>query len=94
MAPIRICAWHQVPKPEPFFTHQWLREEGATPFLRAAQSSDLELMKLLLQYGADPNINTSVGVTPLMVAAGIAWVEGVTFEWSEQANRGNHSDAY
>ena len=69
------------------FTHQWLREEGATPFLRAAQSSDLELMKLLLQYGADPNINTSVGVTPLMVAAGIAWVEGVTFEWSEQANR-------
>lgn len=69
------------------FTHQWLREEGATPFLRAAQSSDVELMKLLLAYGADPNINTSVGVTPLMVAAGIAWVEGVTFEWSEQANR-------
>jgi len=69
------------------FTHQWLREEGATPFLRAAQSSDLELMKLLLAHGADPNINSSVGVTPLMVAAGIAWVEGVTFEWSEQANR-------
>ncbi len=69
------------------FTHQWLREEGATPFLRAAQSSDQELMKLLLAHGADPNINTSVGVTPLMVAAGIAWVEGVTFEWSEQANR-------
>jgi ankyrin repeat protein len=68
------------------FTHQWLREEGATPFLRAAQSSDLTLMKLLLEHGADPNINTSVGVTPLMVAAGIAWVEGVTFEWSEEAN--------
>jgi len=42
---------------------------------------------LALSYTADPNINTSVGVTPLMVAAGIAWVEGVTFEWSEQANR-------
>jgi ankyrin repeat protein len=69
------------------FTHQWLREEGATPFLRAAQSSDVELMKLLLEYGADPNINTLVGVTPLMVAAGIAWVEGVTFEWSEEANK-------
>lgn len=68
------------------FTHQWLREEGATPFLRAAQSSDLELMKLLLEYGADPNINSRVGVTPLMVAAGIGWVEGVTFEWSEEAN--------
>ena len=69
------------------FTHQLLREEGATPFLRAAQSSDLTLMKLLLDHGADPNINTAVGVTPLMVASGIAWVEGVTFEWSEEANR-------
>jgi ankyrin repeat protein len=69
------------------FTHQWLREEGATPFLRAAQSSDLELMNLLLEHGADPNINTLVGVTPLMVASGIGWVEGVTFEWSEEANR-------
>lgn len=69
------------------FTHQWLREEGATPFLRAAQSSDLELMNLLLEHGADPNINTAIGVTPLMVAAGIGWVQGVTFEWSEEANK-------
>jgi len=69
------------------FTHQWLREEGATPFLRAAQSSDIELMKLLVEHGADPNINTLVGVTPLMVAAGIGWVEGVTYEWSEDANK-------
>lgn len=68
------------------FTHQWLDEAGATPFLRAAQSSDLELMQLLLEYGADPQINTLVGVTPLMVASGIAWVEGVTYEWSEEAN--------
>lgn len=69
------------------FTNQWLNEDGATPFLRAAQSSDLELMKLLMQHGADPNINTRDGVTPLMLAAGIAWVEGVTYEWSEDANR-------
>lgn len=69
------------------FTHQWLDENGATPFLRAAQSSDLELMKLLLEYGADPKITTALGVTPLMVASGIAWVEGVTFEWSEAANK-------
>jgi len=44
-------------------------------------------MKLLLESGADANITTSVGVTPLMLAAGIAWVEGVTFEWSEEANK-------
>jgi ankyrin repeat protein len=66
------------------FTHQWLLEEGATPFLRAAQSGDLVLMKLLLEQGADPKINTEDGVTPLMVASGIGWVEGVTYEWSPQ----------
>jgi ankyrin repeat protein len=68
------------------FTHQWLFEEGATPFLRAAQSSDLVLMKLLLEKGADPSIATIHGITPLMVASGIGWVEGVTYEWSPQAN--------
>jgi ankyrin repeat protein len=67
------------------FTHQWLFEEGATPFLRAAQSGDLVLMKLLLEKGADPSIATVHGITPLMVASGIGWVEGVTYEWSPQA---------
>ena len=68
------------------FTHQWLYEDGATPFLRAAQSSDLVLMKLLLEHGADPKLNTDDGTTPLMVASGIGWVEGVTYEWSRDAN--------
>jgi ankyrin repeat protein len=66
------------------FTHQWLLEEGATPFLRAAQSGDLVLLKLLLEQGADPKIDTDDSVTPLMVASGIGWVEGVTYEWSPQ----------
>ena len=54
--------------------------------LRASQSSDLELMRLLLEHGAAPMLATDYGVTPLMVASGIGWVEGVTFEWSEEAN--------
>ena len=66
------------------FTHQWLYEEGATPFLRAAQSGDLALIELLLAHGADPTIATYDGVTPLMVASGIGWVEGVTYEWSPE----------
>jgi ankyrin repeat protein len=66
------------------FTNQWLDEDGATAFLRASQSGDLELMKLLIDYGADPHINTKLGVTPLAVAAGIGWVEGITFEWSRE----------
>ena len=64
------------------FTNQWLDEEGATAFLRAAQSGDVQLMQLLLKYGADPHINTTLGVTPLAAGAGIGWVEGVTSEWS------------
>lgn len=68
------------------FTMQWLYEDGATPFLRAAQSGDLTLMKLLLESGADPLIPTRNGDTALMVAAGIGWVEGVTFEWSAKEN--------
>ena len=66
------------------FTNQWLYEHGATPFLRAAQSGDLTLMTLLLKYGADPSIPTYDNVTPLMVACGIGWVQGVTYEWSPE----------
>jgi uncharacterized protein len=64
------------------FTMQWLYEDGATAFLRAAQSGDVTLMKLLLEHGADPKIPTAHNDTSLSVAAGIGWVEGVTFEWS------------
>jgi len=64
------------------FTNQWLDENGATAFLRASQSGDIVLMKLLLAHGADPKIDTTLHVTPLQVAAGIGWVEGITYEWS------------
>jgi ankyrin repeat protein len=67
------------------FTNQWLDENGATAFLRASQSGDIQLMKLLLSRGADPKINTVLNVSPLHVAAGIGWVEGITYEWSQQA---------
>lgn len=46
---------------------------GATPFLLAAKSADVEVMRLLLAHGADPTIGTEENITPLMAAAGIAW---------------------
>jgi ankyrin repeat protein len=46
---------------------------GATAFLFAAKSADVEVMRLLLAHGADPTINTGLNITPLMAAAGIAW---------------------
>ena len=66
------------------FTNQWLDENGATAFLRASQSGDIVLMKLLLAHGADPKIATNLGVTALQVASGIGWVEGITYEWSQK----------
>jgi hypothetical protein len=68
------------------FTMQWFFEDGATPFIRAAQSSDTELMKLLLEYKADPFLATGNGDTALTAAGGIGWVEGVTYERSPQEN--------
>jgi ankyrin repeat protein len=68
------------------FRGQWVNEEGETAFVRAAESSDLAVMRLLLDHGADPSIQTAVKVTALQVAAGIGWVEGLTYEWSEQDN--------
>jgi ankyrin repeat protein len=68
------------------FTMQWFFEAGATPFVRAAQSGDIELMKLLLMHGADPKIPTDFGDTALSTAAGIGWVEGVTYEHSVKDN--------
>ena len=43
------------------FTNQWLDENGATAFLRASQSGDVALMKLLLAHGADPKIDDDAG---------------------------------
>jgi ankyrin repeat protein len=68
------------------FTMQWFFEPGATAFVRAAQSSDTALMKLLLEHGADPKIATDFGDTALTAAGGIGWVEGVTYERSPKEN--------
>jgi ankyrin repeat protein len=68
------------------FTMQWFWEDGATPFIRAAQSSDTALMKLLVERGADPKATTANGDNALTAAAGIGWVEGVTYERSAKEN--------
>jgi ankyrin repeat protein len=68
------------------FTMQWFFEDGATAFVRASQSSDTELMKLLLKHGADPQIATNLGDNALTASSGIGWVEGVTYERSAKEN--------
>jgi uncharacterized protein len=63
----------------------WVDFTGQTPFLRAAFSADLDAMKLLVSRGADPNLPTLAGTTPLMAAAGVGWVVAQTYTPSLQA---------
>lgn len=59
---------------------EWVDFTGQTPFLTASRAADLTVMRLLLKYGADPNISTFEGTTPLMAAAGVNWVYDQTFD--------------
>ena len=61
--------------------YTWVDTAGSTPFWRAAQSSDLPAMKLLMEHGADAKLANKAGETPLMAAAGIGWA----WNWSVRA---------
>jgi ankyrin repeat protein len=61
----------------------WQSEVGATAFLRSAYSNDIVVMRLLLAYGADPNITAADKTTPLMAAAGIGWLPGFVYTRNE-----------
>jgi uncharacterized protein len=65
------------------FDASWVNFDGQTPFVRAALSGDIEVMRLLLESGANPNIATTQGTTALMAAAGINWIPGQTFSHPE-----------
>jgi len=61
--------------------YTWVDTAGATPFWRAAQSSDTAAMHLLVERGADPKLASKAGDTPLHAAAGIGWAAN----WSVNA---------
>ena len=65
------------------FDASWVNFDGQTPFVRAALSGDIDVMRLLLANGTDPNIKTTQGTTALMAAAGINWIPGQTYSHSE-----------
>ena len=48
-----------------------LSERGATPFLLAARTADVPLLKLLVELKADPHIRNADESTSLMAAAGL-----------------------
>lgn len=53
---------------------------GATPFLLAALSADISMMRLLKDFGADAQLATREGVTPLMAAAQAACTGTCAFQ--------------
>jgi len=79
----------EVPPTQRFITRigdlSWVDFAGQTPFLRAALSGDVTVMKLLVENGADPTLGTFAGTTPLMAAAGINWVVNQTYDEGEEA---------
>jgi uncharacterized protein len=60
---------------------EWVDFTGQTSFLTAALAGDVTVMKLLLEHGANPRIDTYQGTSPLMAAAGVNWVLAQT--WTE-----------
>ena len=63
-----------------------LNRSGATPFLLAAKAVDVEMMRLLLDLGADPLLANEDGTTALLVAAGV----GI---WSSSESPGSAEEA-
>jgi ankyrin repeat protein len=48
----------------------------ATSLMRAAYSGDIELVRLLIEFGADPLIRNSENEDALLAASGYAWIDG------------------
>jgi ankyrin repeat protein len=48
-----------------------LGRRGATPFLLAAKTADVPLMRELVKHGADPRLPNAQHCTPLLAAAGV-----------------------
>jgi ankyrin repeat protein len=56
---------------QPSFATGYTDAIGATPFLLAASVDDVEMMRILLDAGADPSIPTATNATAIMAATGL-----------------------
>ena len=82
---VRI-AWAEIPfevdlgitRPPPNISvgRSFLSFVGATSFYLAAKHADVDFMRVLAAYGADPVAATDQRITPLMAAAGVGFWDG------------------
>jgi uncharacterized protein len=66
---------------------RWTDLKGGTAFSRAAWNGDIEVMRLLLARGADPQVVTEKGETALLLLAGAGWPLGQGYIRSEEEIR-------
>jgi uncharacterized protein len=66
------------------FDMRWTELKGGTPFLRAAWNCDVDVMRYLLEHGADPNVVTEKGETALLLLAGAGWPLGQGYIRSDE----------
>jgi ankyrin repeat protein len=52
------------------------RIKFATSLMRAAYSGDVDLVRLLVEHGANPLVRNSDNETPLIAASGYGWIDG------------------
>ena len=67
------------------YDYTYMSHVGATPLFLAVKASDTAMMRLLLDHGADPAIGNDENTTPLLVAAGIGYIEGQILASEEKA---------
>jgi ankyrin repeat protein len=60
------------------FHGDWISPDGATAFWLAAKANDVPAMKILVAAGANPDIRSNSGATPLQAAAGFGLEPQVT----------------
>jgi len=65
--------------------------EGSTPFMRAARKCDVEMMRILLDAGADVTLTQKSGNTPLILCAGA--VSGGGGEGEDTPDRVSEAEA-
>lgn len=66
------------------FDMRWSELEGGTAFSRAAWNGDIEVMRLLMEHGADPLVKTDKNETALLLLAGAGWPLGQGYIRSDE----------
>ena len=66
------------------FDMRWTDLKDGTAFSRAAWNGDIEVMRLLLEHGADPKVVTEKGETTLLLLAGAGWPLGQGYIRTEE----------